>query len=353
MTTQTAELEKKKNGASTAISMIEKNISDNILNRVMKLESENGLQFPKNYSYANALKSAWLVLQNTFDKNKVPVLKSCNKESIANSLLDMVIQGLSPAKKQCYFIAYGNQLTLRRSYMGTVAVTKRLAGIKDVFANVVYKGDIFEYKIDPQTGLKEIVTHDQSFENIDVKNITGAYAIVLREKEPAFVEIMTIDQIKKAWAMGSSYASESTTHADFAEEMAKKTVINRACKMFFNTSDDSDLLIEAINRTTENEYLPETPYEEEIENEIEEHANKELLDVAIEPEQPVEENKTEEVDWESPISIIAAIEKIKTTDDLNEFNKKNKKRLSVFEGKEKATIEKALKEKEDEVLRGF
>lgn len=352
METKTAELEKKKNGTSTAIANIEKNISDNILNRVMKLESENGLQFPKNYSYANALKSAWLVLQNTVDKNKVSVLKSCNKESIANSLLDMVIQGLTPAKKQCYFVAYGNHLTLMRSYMGTVAVTKRLAGINDVFANVVYKGDTFEYKIDPQTGLKEIIKHDQSFGNIDVKNITGAYAIVLRGNQPSFVEIMTIDQIKKAWAMGTGYG-KSSTHTDFAEEMAKKTVINRACKMFFNTSDDSDLLIEAINRTTENEYLPETQYEEEIENEIEGNANKELLDVAVETEQPVEETKSEEVNWESPISIIAAIENIKSTDELNEFNKKNKKRLSVFDGKDKTSIDKALKEKEDEVLRGF
>ena len=31
--------------------------------------------------------------------------------------------------------------------------------------------------------------------------------------------------------------------------MAKRTVINRACKMFFNTSDDSDHLIEAFNAT--------------------------------------------------------------------------------------------------------
>lgn len=36
--------------------------------------------------------------------------------------------------------------------------------------------------------------------------------------------------------------------------MAKRTVINRAAKTFINTSDDSDLLTDAINRTTEYEY---------------------------------------------------------------------------------------------------
>ena len=33
--------------------------------------------------------------------------------------------------------------------------------------------------------------------------------------------------------------------------MAKRTIINRACKMYFNTSDDSDMLIEAFNETGE------------------------------------------------------------------------------------------------------
>ncbi|EFV98103.1 hypothetical protein HMPREF9171_0346 [Streptococcus agalactiae ATCC 13813] len=36
--------------------------------------------------------------------------------------------------------------------------------------------------------------------------------------------------------------------------MAKRTVINRAAKQFFNTSDDNDLFVDAVNRTTENEY---------------------------------------------------------------------------------------------------
>ena len=36
--------------------------------------------------------------------------------------------------------------------------------------------------------------------------------------------------------------------------MAKKTVINRACKRFINTSDDSPVLVDAFNRTTESEY---------------------------------------------------------------------------------------------------
>lgn len=278
-----------------------KDISDKILTRVTELENTGGLQFPENYSYANAIKSAWLILQNLADRNKNLVLNSCTKESIANSLLDMVVQGLSPAKKQCYFIPYGKTLQLSRSYLGTIAVTKRLNGVKDVFAQVIYEDDEFEYTIDSSTGTKKVVKHEQKIENVDLEKIKAAYAIVIREGGEPFVEIMTMDQIKQAWLQGVAYASgKSKAHKNFTDEMAKKTVINRACKSFFNTSDDSDLLIEAINRTTDAEGLKDTEYEVVIETEVEEQANQQEIDLTLEEHQEVEtetetKNEPEEV----------------------------------------------------------
>ena len=62
-------------------------------------QKDGRLNLPANYSVGNAITSAWLILQNTFDKEKRPVLTSCTKESVANALLDMAIMGLNPAKK--------------------------------------------------------------------------------------------------------------------------------------------------------------------------------------------------------------------------------------------------------------
>lgn len=271
-----------------ALSVQEKNISDGVLNRVKELEKEGSLQFPANYSYSNALKSAWLILQETLDKDKKPVLQSCSKESIANSLLDMTIQGLSPAKKQCYFVAYGGKLQLMRSYMGTVAVTKRLKGVKNVVSNIIYEGDEFEYKLDLDTGLKKITKHEQKFENIDISKIKGAYAIVVKEDGQNYVEVMNINQIKKAWGQGAARGN-SGAHTNFTDEMAKKTVINRACKMFANTSDDSDLLIDAFNKSDEKTYdeadvVNNVDYE--VREEIKEKANTKEID--IEPQKVVD-----------------------------------------------------------------
>lgn len=96
----------------------ERNITDNVLNKVRKFQQDGQIYFPNNYSPENALKSAWLKLQEVKDKNGKLALDVCTKPSIANALLNMIIQGLNPMKNQCYFIPFGNQLTLMRSYFG-------------------------------------------------------------------------------------------------------------------------------------------------------------------------------------------------------------------------------------------
>ncbi|WP_404988131.1 recombinase RecT [Clostridium culturomicium] len=274
-----------------AVTVQEKNITEKTLERIKTLEKSGDLTFPQNYNYGNAIKSAYLILSETKDKSGKPVLQTCSQASIANALLDMTIQGLSPAKKQCYFIPYGNQLQLSKSYLGNIAATKRLKGVKNVYANCIYEKDEFSYTIDLETGLKKITKHEQSFENIDLNKIKGAYAVVVMEDGNNYVEVMNINQIKNAWNMGAAKGG-SKAHTNFSDEMAKKTVINRACKNFVNTSDDSDILIESINRT--NEYREEDIIENvqaEVKEEIKENANKEVLDIpfAEEPTQEVVE----------------------------------------------------------------
>lgn len=89
--------------------------------------------------------------------------------------------------------------------------------------------------------------HESSPENIDPEKIKYAYAVVEQEDGESYTEIMTWAQIQKSWS--KSRSKDQTVHKEFPDQMAKRTVINRACKMFFNTSDDSDMMIEAFNAT--------------------------------------------------------------------------------------------------------
>ena len=144
-----------KDQVNKALAIMDKNLADVVLKRVKEMEANNQLMFSPDYAVGNALKSAYLVITNTVDKNGTPVLQSCSKESIANALLDMVIQGLNPAKKQCYFIPYGKELTLVRSYFGDqTAVMNALNLEKKPYAVVIYEGDIIEIGFREEDGEK-------------------------------------------------------------------------------------------------------------------------------------------------------------------------------------------------------
>ncbi|MBR4886800.1 MAG: recombinase RecT [Muribaculaceae bacterium] len=215
------------------------NISEQVLNKIEKFQADGTMTLPANYSVENHMKSAWLILQSTKDRDGRPALQVCTKESIANSLLDMVLQGLSVSKNQGYFIVYGNRLEFQRSYFGTVALAKRTGGIKkEPVANVIYEGDDFVYSIDPNTAGIKIIKHEQKIENIDNTKIKAAYALVTLADGTTQVTIMSMQQIRAAWSQGATKGN-SPAHKNFAEEMAKKTVIGRACKMIINSSDDA------------------------------------------------------------------------------------------------------------------
>lgn len=234
-----------------------------------------GLSFPENYSVSNALNSAYLIIQDMTVRRQEgkewvdkKVLDVCSKQSIASSLMDMAVQALNPMKKQCYFVAFGNKLTLMRSYQGTMAVAKRV-GATNIRAEVIYEGDTFRYHI--ENGYKVIDEHTQDFTNIDNSKIVGAYAIVEYQNFLPYVEIMNIAQIKKAWAKGKADLSKANdVHNEFADQMAKKTVINRACKNFINSSDDG-YLMDTFDRTTRNEEIDVVA--EQVAFEVSENAN--------------------------------------------------------------------------------
>lgn len=231
-------------GSPGTVATIQKTIADNVLARVQQFTANKDIRLPADYSPENALKSAWLILLETKTSKQAgekPVLEACTRESIANAMLNMVLQGLNPVKKQCDFIAYGDKLTMQREYHGTIALAKRYGNIKEPVGNVIYEEDEFEYSIDTR-GYKKVTKHIQFIDNIDLNKIKGAYATLLfedKEREP-YVEIMTMSQIRKAWMQGATKGA-SPAHQNFPDQMSIKTVISRACKLFITSSDDSAL----------------------------------------------------------------------------------------------------------------
>ena len=269
--------------STTELAILKKDAVDIVAQKVREFQESRQLHLPADYSPENAMKSAWLILQKTVDKDKKLALTVCTKDSIANALLDMVVQGLNPAKKQGYFIVYGNELVFQRSYFGTMAVAKQVdETIEEIIPEVVYEGDTFKYRI--SRGKKEITEHEQALENVNGKKVKAAYCIIIdTDGQVKKTEIMTFEEIKQAWKQSKMYPIDDkgnvkagSTHDKFTADMAMKTVINKCCKPIINSSNDSYLFRQSVNRT--DEIIAET----EAADEIAKNANSEVIDIEAE-----------------------------------------------------------------------
>ncbi|HEL1585288.1 TPA: recombinase RecT [Streptococcus suis] len=287
----------------TTTELTQKQITSNVANRIEAMKGE-GLLIAPNYSVSNALSSAYYALKNS---NGVNLLQQCSQDSVYNALLEMVTQGLSPAKKQCYFIKYGNDVQLRMSYFGTIKVIKDLQDVKDVIANVVNEGDVLEVSV--ENGRKKLVKHETHWQNAD-NPIIAAYCIITRTDGEEFFEVMTKKQIDKSW----SKAKTKNVQIDFPDQMAMRTVINRAAKMFINTSNDSDLFAGAINKTIADEYNNERQMKEA---EPVQSAGQDILDKMTEKtvaEEPAEDATISEVETVEEAGV--DISKMETTEQV-------------------------------------
>lgn len=221
------------------------------LEHLQSLNESGNLDLPKDYSMENAIKGASLKLQLLVDKDGRPALDVCTSTSVVNSMIAMVIDGLNVWKGQGYFIVYDGKLQWQRDYRGNVLRAKRDADVKEVNAQIIYDGDDFTYVVDAATGRQRVVKHETKLDNQDVQKIRGAYAIVVFNDGTSELEVMTMPQIKQSWMQGQAKGN-SPAHLKFPDEMAKKTVINRAIKILVGSSDDSEIIDEDKQVTSRN-----------------------------------------------------------------------------------------------------
>lgn len=219
------------------------------------LQSEvanNLLKAPKDYDLGSEVSLALLKVAEVRDKSGNLALDVCTKASVFSALKQMSLCGLSMAKNQCYPIVYGDKLQIMRSYFGTVAQLERMFPDYKVTANVIFKGDTYDYVFNEDTSCYEIQNLKSSLANRD-NELEGAFGTIKDKRTGAvlFSEVMSMKEIKTSW----SHAKTNKVQQEFPQEMAKRTLINRMAKMFVNKSRGVDAtVVEAYNAMTEAEY---------------------------------------------------------------------------------------------------
>lgn len=315
---------KKQESTEVAFINYKNKITESVLNRIAALQ-KGGITVPKGFSADNQIYLAFLKLTSMTDpSSKKPVLSLVTPQSVANAMLTMCLKGLSMEKGQCTFIRYGNELQFQQEYHGTVALAKRY-GAGDPQAQVIYEGDDFEYEINPKTGKKVVKKHIQKLQNINNDKIVGAWCLVPYADHPDWepkVEVMTMDEIRRSWMQGAT-KGQSPAHRNFPQEMAKKTVIGRACKLFVSTSDDAGVY--GTDDSPEWQESQEAPAEANAKEAVFAELPQAPEPAAVEAVQedipePGPEDIPEEPVWQAPEDLKAAPQQAETPLDEGFFN---------------------------------
>lgn len=216
--------------------------------QIKKLVDEQRLDLPQNYSAGNAIKQLQLKIQ---DDEK---LLQCSQASLLKVMIDSVTLGLNISKNQFYVIPYNGVATLQKSYLGNIAIAKRIdPTIKDIIGRTVREGEEFVFE-DTLDGYSKILKHGRTLETMDGPNIKAGYATIIYNdgKEPVSL-IKTYEQIKEAWGMSpvkpiddKGEVKKTAIHSRFADDMIYRTCANAICKGIIAKSNDSDLFAETL-----------------------------------------------------------------------------------------------------------
>lgn len=236
-----------------------KSVGDIVLSRVNEM-SEAGFTLPADYNPTNAIKASMLVLQEIKDKNGKPALEVCTQASIQAALFKMLTFGEDVSKVQGYFIVYGSQLQYQESYFGKVLRVRRIFPEWTPVPMLIHEGDSFEYAIDPETGRKKVLKHEQKLENID-KPIIGGYLYIPCADGGQDLYVMTAKEIAAAH---SKSRGGGAVHKQFSTKMYSKTLVSSGCNYILNSTPSQSNIADNSDDPNAPEPAQEFDYAEEV-----------------------------------------------------------------------------------------
>lgn len=157
---------------------------------------------------------------------KNPDLLDCTQESLLGAIIQSAQLGLEPdgVLGHAYLVPYGKVCTFIPGYKGLLQLARRSGEISTILAEVVHSKDVFEFELGINPKLRHIPTDQE-----DEGDFIAAYAVAkLKDGGVQFVVMRknAIEKIRKRSASGN----KGPWSSDF-EEMAKKTVLRRLCKL--------------------------------------------------------------------------------------------------------------------------
>lgn len=200
--------------------------------------------FQKEFEFATQALAANEYLLNTACRNK---------DSLRSAIINVAALGISlnPAVKDAYLVPRGNKVCLDISYMGLLNIAIDTGAIAWGQAKLVFENDVFEL-----VGIDKEPIHRCSPFSKDKGEIIGVYSVVKTAGGDYLTESMSVSEVNAIRDTSEAWKNPKTREYSpwfrYWGEMAKKTVIKRAYKLWPKT-DKSNRLESAIHMlNTEN-----------------------------------------------------------------------------------------------------
>jgi recombination protein RecT len=205
---------------------------------------------PKGVNPETMVQVADLIVRRNLD------LQKCTPDSILACMVEAGALGwnLSPKLCECYLIPFKNkhtgnvECTLMPGFRGLAKLARGDGKIESIIPRVVYHGDEFSVEFEPNTA----VHHRPELRDSHRGPVTHVYCAITFTSGRKLYEVMTKDEIEQIRSY--SLKKDGSFWRDHWEEMAKKTVIRRACK-----SLDSTPQLERAIELHDAEFDMETP----------------------------------------------------------------------------------------------
>lgn len=164
---------------------------------------------------------------------KNPKLGQCDLKSFIGAVMQAAQLGLEPdgTLGEAYLIPYGRECQLQCGYKGLMKLARQSGQISTIVARAAHALDGFEFSF----GLFEVLTHIPS-RAAEPGALTHVYAIARMKDGGVQMDVMSVADVNKIRDGSQGYQNaqrydKPTPWETHYDEMAKKTVLRRLCKM--------------------------------------------------------------------------------------------------------------------------
>lgn len=193
---------------------------DKVKSTLWKMESRLLEALPKDRDVKQEISSVIATVASS------PQLQKCTPESIALAAYDAATLGL-PVNKLglAWLVPFGNEAKFQIGYRGYIQLVMESGFVLEVSAECVYENDRFHYRL----GSNPSIEHEPAELGKKRGAIVGVYAVA--KLANGLVKHVVMDKAQVDHIRSKSRSSGNGPWVTDYDEMAKKTVVKRLCKM--------------------------------------------------------------------------------------------------------------------------